>query len=52
MEESTKGSYGIHGKYLMKAIKDSSDQVQEEIMENLEGPGKELVREIRQEAGA
>ena len=36
MKESTKGSYGIHGKYLMKAIKDSSDQVQEEIMENLE----------------
>lgn len=36
MEKSTKGSYGIHGKYLMKAIKDSSDQVQEEIMENLE----------------
>lgn len=36
MEESTEGSYGIHGRYLMKAIKDSSDQAQEEIMENLE----------------
>jgi len=36
MEESTEKAYNVRSKFLIKAIRDSSDQVQEEIMENLE----------------
>ena len=36
MEQSTEKHYNVRSKFLIKAIKDSSDQVQEEIMENLE----------------